>query len=94
MDKIIYGILFGLAAGVFCRWMNIPAPAPPSLIGALMVFSVSMGYYITDVVIARSAKLHSERPNTTHHISGGHSGKPALNRTTNQVPDAPLPPAS
>lgn len=76
MDKIIYGVIFALAVGIFCRGMNIPAPAPPSLIGALMVFSVSLGYVATDYLVTRNAKLHTQRPNTTRHLSGGHIGVP------------------
>ena len=74
MEKIALGILFGLLAGAFCRWVNIPAPAPPTMIGALMVFAVSCGYYCTDRAMARSVALHSARPNTTRALCGGHSG--------------------
>ena len=56
MSKILLGVLFGLLAGAFCRKTNIPAPAPPTMIGALMVFAVSCGYYLTDRVMVRNVK--------------------------------------
>jgi XapX domain-containing protein len=44
-------VAFGIGAG--CHLANIPVPAPPALVGALLVMSLTVGYEIGDRVVAR-----------------------------------------
>ncbi|MFZ6768079.1 DUF1427 family protein [Undibacterium sp. Di26W] len=44
--ELIIGALLGLAIGAFCRWQDIPSPAPPTPIGALLVVAMSAGYVV------------------------------------------------
>jgi XapX domain-containing protein len=41
---IAIGALLGLAIGGLCRWLDIPSPAPPTPIGALLVVAMTLGY--------------------------------------------------
>lgn len=43
-------VAFGIGAG--CRLAEIPVPAPPALVGALLVMSLTIGYEIGDRVVA------------------------------------------
>jgi XapX domain-containing protein len=43
---LLIGSLLGLAVGAFCRWQDIPSPAPPTPIGALLVVAMSAGYVV------------------------------------------------
>lgn len=44
-------VAFGIGAG--CRLADIPVPAPPALVGALLVMSLTVGYEIGDRVVRR-----------------------------------------
>lgn len=66
--KIVLGLLLAFVIGVACRLATIPLPAPPVLIGALLVLAMSTGYVITDY-------LASHRKVTTRHLCGGPTGK-------------------
>ena len=69
MTKIIIGIALGLAIGAACRWFDIPVPAPPKLVGALLVVAMTVGYMVTDAYITKN------RPATTAELCGGPSGE-------------------
>ena len=43
---IAIGALLGLAIGGLCRWLDIPSPAPPTPIGALLVVAMTAGYLV------------------------------------------------
>jgi XapX domain-containing protein len=49
------GIVLGLLIGFGCRALGIPAPAPPALIGALLVVAMTLGYETADRLLARRA---------------------------------------
>lgn len=51
MNEVI-GLLLGLAIGAGCRWFDIPAPAPPRIVGALLVVAMTLGFIATDAMIA------------------------------------------
>jgi XapX domain-containing protein len=51
--KIVMAFLIGLLIGISCRWFKIPVPAPPTLIGALLVLSITVGYIVTDYLMSR-----------------------------------------
>ena len=52
--KVALGFLLALAIGVDCRLAGIPLPAPPMLIGALLVLAMTLGYAVTDRFAAQS----------------------------------------
>ena len=38
------GVPLGLCIGCFCRFFDLPLPAPPKLIGALLVVAMTLGF--------------------------------------------------
>jgi XapX domain-containing protein len=56
--KICIGLLLGFGIGIGCRLGNIPSPAPPVLTGALLVFSMTIGWILTDRWFAGRPNLH------------------------------------
>lgn len=68
MIKILLGLFVGLLIGAGCRWVDIPVPSPPKLVGALLVVAMTIGYMVTDRYIARN-------PATTQHLCGGPTGE-------------------
>lgn len=52
MIKILLGLSLGLMIGAGCRYADIPVPSPPSIIGALLVVSITLGYVSMDRFLA------------------------------------------
>jgi XapX domain-containing protein len=50
--KIAIGLVLGFLIGAGCRWFDVPAPSPPTLLGACLVVSVTVGYVIADRMLA------------------------------------------
>ncbi|MCL1075546.1 DUF1427 family protein [Shewanella dokdonensis] len=48
--KIVLGLLLGFVIGIGCRLAEIPLPAPPALVGALLVLAMTLGYSLVDRV--------------------------------------------
>ena len=46
--KTALAFLIALAIGVFCRWFDVPVPAPPRITGALLILAATVGYVLTD----------------------------------------------
>jgi XapX domain-containing protein len=46
--KIAIGFVLALAIGVLCRVASVPLPAPPVVIGALLVVAMTVGYVLAD----------------------------------------------
>ncbi|AXA93980.1 DUF1427 family protein [Massilia sp. YMA4] len=44
MSALLVGAALGLAIGAVCRACDIPSPAPPTPIGALLVVAMTSGY--------------------------------------------------
>ena len=40
-------LTLGFLIGASCRWFNVPLPAPPKLLGALLVATMTVGYLVT-----------------------------------------------
>jgi XapX domain-containing protein len=68
--KVFLGLLIGFLLGATCRWLDIPVPSPPKLLGALLVVAITLGYMAMDGIIARrsaaapppaSARVESRR---------------------------------
>ena len=73
MIKLAAGIVLGLLIGAGCRWLDIPLPAPPKLMGALLVVAMTLGYMATD-------RFLSQRPATTAELCGGPTGETVASR--------------
>ena len=55
--KIVVGLTLALVIGAGCRWLDVPVPSPPKIVGALLVLAMTIGYVATDRLIAsRSAE--------------------------------------
>ncbi len=59
--KIAAGITLGLLIGIFCRWFDVPVPAPPKFIGAVLVVAMTVGYLGADRFLAHrvETKAHA-----------------------------------
>jgi XapX domain-containing protein len=54
--KIVLGLVLALLIGVVCRLTGIPSPAPPVIVGALLVLAMTSGYIVADRFVRRPAK--------------------------------------
>ena len=68
--KIALGFVLAFAIGIGCRLAGLPLPAPPVLIGALLVVAMSMGYVLTD-------RFAQHRQARHRAVCGGPSGEGA-----------------
>lgn len=62
--KIALGLILALLIGVVCRVAGIPVPAPPAIVGALLVLAMTVGYLLADQYATRPAvhKKHCGGP--------------------------------
>jgi XapX domain-containing protein len=67
--RLLAGFILALAIGAFCRLARIPSPAPNAILGALLVVSMSTGYALTDIWLARPSAMTSclSRSQTASH---------------------------
>ncbi len=65
--KIFISLLLAAGIGVLCRLTGIPVPAPPVLVGALLVLSMTTGYLL-------GGSLAWQRPNRNEPLCGGPTG--------------------
>lgn len=56
--KVVLGFVIAFLIGVACRLAALPLPAPPVLIGALLVVAMSTGYVLTDRFAAHREARH------------------------------------
>ena len=54
--KPLIGILLAFALGFACRAFGIPSPAPPLILGALLVMTMTLGYIAVDRWVMSPAK--------------------------------------
>jgi XapX domain-containing protein len=52
MLQVTLGIVMAFGIGGFCRWFDIPSPAPPKIVGALLVVSMTVGFLLADRLLA------------------------------------------
>lgn len=59
--KSLLGLAIGFLLGAVCRWLELPVPSPPKLIGALLVVATTVGYIAMDDMLSRrsSAPTHA-----------------------------------
>ena len=50
----LIGIVLGLIIGGLCRYFDIPLPAPPKLVGALLVIAMTLGYLAGGAIMGAS----------------------------------------
>jgi XapX domain-containing protein len=48
MAHLVMGLAVGLLIGAGCRYFDIPSPAPPRLIGALLLVAMTLGFISAD----------------------------------------------
>ncbi len=46
MLQLIEGVGLGLVIGFVCRYFDIPSPAPPKMVGALLVLAMTLGFML------------------------------------------------
>jgi len=51
MIASVTGLLLGFLIGVGCRWFDLPLPAPPRIVGALLVVFMTLGFLGADTVL-------------------------------------------
>ncbi|MBD9469622.1 XapX domain-containing protein [Pseudoxanthomonas sp. PXM01] len=56
--KFVAGLLLGFGIGFGCRAFGVPVPAPPVLVGALLVVAMTSGYMLADRVLVRREAQH------------------------------------
>ncbi len=65
--KILISLLLALGIGILCRLAGIPVPAPPAIVGALLVLSMTIGYLLAD-------RFAGGRPKDNETLCGGPTG--------------------
>ena len=65
--KIFVSLLLAAGIGILCRLTGIPVPAPPVIVGALLVLSMTIGYLLGN-------RLAWERPRRNEPLCGGPTG--------------------
>ncbi|WP_166365666.1 DUF1427 family protein [Pseudomonas akapageensis] len=56
--KVFIGLILSFAVGAGCRLLLIPVPSPPVLTGALLVFMMSLGYWLVDRYLCNREAEH------------------------------------
>jgi len=46
------GMGLGFMIGVGCRLLDLPLPAPPRLVGALLVVTITSGFLLTGIIVS------------------------------------------
>ena len=54
--KAFLGLVLAFALGFACRAFGIPSPAPPMILGALLVMAMTIGYLAIDHWMSASAR--------------------------------------
>ena len=54
--KSFLGLTLAFAIGFACRAFDIPSPAPPIIVGALLVVAMTTGYLLVDRWMSRPAQ--------------------------------------
>jgi XapX domain-containing protein len=54
--KAVLGLVLAFAIGFACRAFGIPSPAPPVVVGALLVVAMTCGYLLVDRLMTQPAK--------------------------------------
>jgi XapX domain-containing protein len=44
MNDLLIAVAMGVGIGAGCRWFDLPLPAPPKMVGALLVVAMTLGF--------------------------------------------------
>jgi len=55
MQDLFVAVALGLGIGGACRWFDLPLPAPPKLVGALLVVAITVGFAGVDYLLGGAA---------------------------------------
>ena len=58
--RTVLGFALAFIIGLVCRVSNIPVPAPPAIIGALLVVSMTLGFILVDTLMTRREAAKEE----------------------------------
>jgi XapX domain-containing protein len=61
MTTAAIGLVLGIIIGAGCRFFDIPSPAPPRLIGALLLLAMTLGFIAAGQLLA-AAQTISRKP--------------------------------
>ena len=78
--KSVLGLALAFAIGFACRAFDIPSPAPPIIVGALLVVAMTVGYLLVDRALTQPARHAFD--------CGGPSGLPPSATTGSTVTPA------
>lgn len=51
MIASLIGLVLGVFISVGCRWFDLPLPAPPRVVGALLVVFMTIGFIGADLAL-------------------------------------------
>src|SRR6266540_3870166 len=54
--KLLLGLAIAFAIGFACRAFGVPSPAPPVIVGALLVVAMTIGYLLVDRALTQPAQ--------------------------------------
>lgn len=74
MLKIILGLAIALCIGAACRYFDIPIPAPPKLLGALLILAMTVGYIGTDYLLQHQTREAAAAESAPSSESKPHAG--------------------
>ena len=83
MIKLTVGMILCVLIGAGCRWFDLPVPSPPKLGGVLLVAALTVGYMVTDRLIA--SKFSAMGPASTQGMCGGPTGDVILSSSLNKT---------
>lgn len=83
--KAVIGLILAFALGFACRAFGIPSPAPPVIMGALLVMAMTIGYVLVDRYVAAHPARHRANcggpsglaPSAPHREAVAAQGRPA-----------------
>lgn len=55
MLDLLTASCLGGAIGFACRWLDLPLPAPPRMVGALLVVSITLGFMLAGRLLQGAA---------------------------------------
>ena len=55
MARLLVAYVLAFGVGMFCKYFDIPAPAPPVVPGALLVVAMTFGYVVGDKIVPKKS---------------------------------------
>lgn len=72
MGKLAIAYAVAFLVGFFCRYFDVPAPAPPVIPGVLLVVAMTLGYVAGEKI---APKKDSTAPNANSTATPGSQNK-------------------